>query len=78
MTTDGPVALTTTDGQPLPYADAIAELEAILARLEASSVDVDALADQVARATELIAYCRARLATVRTNVAAVLEAESHD
>ena len=49
------------DPQPLGYADALGELERILAELEASDVDVDQLADRVARATELIALCRDRI-----------------
>ncbi len=65
--------LTTPDGEPLPYADAVTELENILRSLESSNVDVDNLATQVERATALIGYCRARLATVEGNVAAVLD-----
>ncbi len=64
-------------GNPLPYADAVAELEAILASLEASSVDIDALATQVARATQLIDHCRRRLVTVRSQVDRVLADSSH-
>ncbi len=64
--------LTDAGGNPLPYADAVAELEAILASLEASSVDIDALATQVARATRLIDHCRHRLVAVRSQVDRVL------
>lgn len=71
---DGPddALLTNDAGVPLPYAEAIAELEAILVSLEASSVDIDSLATQVARATQLIGHCRRRLVTVRSNVDRVL------
>ncbi len=76
MTTDDhdhdQTLLTTPDGEPLPYAAAVAELEEILRSLESASVDVDSLATQVERATALIGHCRARLATVEGNVAAVL------
>jgi exodeoxyribonuclease VII small subunit len=62
----------------LPYADALAELEAILASLETAGVDVDTLATQVARATYLIGYCRERLETVRVHIADVLDADLPD
>jgi exodeoxyribonuclease VII small subunit len=61
----------TTD-QPPAYADAIAELEAIVATLEDSDVDVDVLAGRVARAAELITLCRDRIAKTRIEVERVV------
>jgi exodeoxyribonuclease VII small subunit len=52
----------------LAYTDALAELEAILERLEHDEPDVDRVADDVARAAALIAHCRARIATARLTV----------
>jgi exodeoxyribonuclease VII small subunit len=43
------------------YADALRELDEILRALESSDVDVDRLAEQVSRASELIALCRNRI-----------------
>lgn len=43
------------------YAAALEELEAILGELEESDVDVDVLAERVARASELIRVCRDRI-----------------
>ena len=60
------------DSQPLGYADALGELERILAELEASDVDVDQLADRVARATELIALCRDRIGAARLRIDQVI------
>ena len=60
------------DPQPLGYADALGELERILAELEASDVDVDQLADRVARATELIALCRDRIGDARLRIDQVI------
>ena len=60
------------DPQPLGYADALGELERILAELEASDVDVDQLADRVARATELIALCRDRIGAARLRIDEVI------
>jgi exodeoxyribonuclease VII small subunit len=54
--------------QDLPYAAAVEELEAILAGLEGDELDVDRLAEQVARAAELIRECRDRIAATRFEV----------
>jgi exodeoxyribonuclease VII small subunit len=68
MTDDAP----SQDDAPLGYASALAELERILAELEASDVDVDQLADRVARATALIAVCRERIGAARTRIDEVI------
>ncbi len=52
----------------LGYADAVAELARILAVLDDDSIDVDILADQVARAAELITLCRDRINAARLKV----------
>ena len=54
------------------YAAALAELDAILRELEGSDVDVDRLADRVARAADLIALCRARIDHARLRIDAVV------
>lgn len=54
------------------YAEALAELEAILAKLEADDLDVDALAERVARAAELIKLCRDRIGATRLEVERVV------
>ena len=54
--------------QPISYADAMAELEAIVAGLDDAGVDVDVLAARVARAAELITLCRERIASTRLEV----------
>jgi exodeoxyribonuclease VII small subunit len=50
------------------YAAAVAELETILAELEGDALDVDRLAERVARAAELIRLCRERIAGTRVEV----------
>jgi exodeoxyribonuclease VII small subunit len=50
------------------YADALAELESILSELESDTVDVDRLAVQVRRASELIGLCRGRIRDARVEV----------
>ncbi len=63
------------DGSPsdLSYARALDELDQILDELESSAVDVDTLADRVARGAELVRFCRERLHTVRADVEDVVE-----
>jgi exodeoxyribonuclease VII small subunit len=62
----------TTDADPPGYASALAELDAILRELESSDVDVDRLADRVARAAELIGLCRDRIAAARIRIDEVI------
>ena len=50
------------------YADALTELDSILRELESSDVDVDRLAERVARAAELINLCRDRISKARIRI----------
>lgn len=59
--------------QELPYAEAMAEIEKILARFRNDEMDVDSLAAEVRRATELIASCRERLRKAEEEVNNILE-----
>lgn len=52
----------------IAYGDALQELEQIVASLEQADVDVDALAERVARAARLIALCRDRIDRTRIEV----------
>ncbi len=70
--------MTETSEQPkddldLSYTDALEELDDILAQLESTTVDVDVLAERVARGAVLVRYCRQRLRVVRTDVEAVVD-----
>lgn len=57
----------------LTYAEAMAEIEKILGRLHSEEMNVDGLAAEVKRATELIASCKARLRKAEADVNKVLE-----
>jgi exodeoxyribonuclease VII small subunit len=57
---------------PIGYAEALAELEAILDELEADTVDVDQLAARVRRARELVDLCKDRITTARMAVTEVV------
>ena len=48
----------------LTYNQALTELEAILKSFDSGEADIDTLSAQVARATELITFCRERLQKV--------------
>jgi exodeoxyribonuclease VII small subunit len=52
----------------LGYADALAELEAILDDLEDDNIDIDVLAGKVERASTLIRLCRDRITSARAQV----------
>jgi exodeoxyribonuclease VII small subunit len=62
----------TADSTEPGYAEALAELERILAELDRDSVDVDVLAARVERASVLIRQCRDRIAAARLQVDHVL------
>ena len=50
------------------YKEALQEIEAILRSLREEQNSVDTLAERVARATELIAHCRAKLRKAEEDV----------
>ena len=54
------------------YPAAMAELEQILAELEREQVDVDRLAERVARASTLIRFCRQRIANAQLQIEQVV------
>ena len=57
----------------LTYAEAMAKIEKTLGRLRSEEMDVDSLAAEVKRATELIASCKAKLRKAEADVNKVLE-----
>jgi exodeoxyribonuclease VII small subunit len=61
-----------TGADPIGYADAVTELEEILAELESDDVDVDRLAAQVGRAADLIELCRGRLSAAQTEITRIV------
>jgi len=68
-----PVPFSVVAKKELTYTEAMAEIEKILARLRSEEMDVDGLAAEVKRATELIASCKARLRKAEEKVNKVLE-----
>ncbi len=64
----------TPPSNDIGYADAIDELDAILAELDADEADVDQLAAKVARASALIQICRERITRAGTHVNEIVSA----
>ena len=54
------------------YAEALAELESILAEIEDDAVDVDVLAARVKRGAELLRICRSRITAAKVKRGAEL------
>ena len=64
--------MTTKDSSEIGYAEASKELEKILSDLERTDVDVDVLASQVERASELIRLCRDRIGNAKMQIDTVV------
>ena len=54
------------------YAEALGELEGIVAEIESEAIDVDVLAERVKRATYLISLCKGKLRETEAEVTKVL------
>lgn len=63
----------TTSKAPAGYAEAMAEIESILAELDSPNVDVDVLGAKVTRASELITWCSERVASAEFTVKQLVE-----
>jgi exodeoxyribonuclease VII small subunit len=57
---------------PIGYAEALSELETILAEIEDDAVDVDVLAARVKRAAELLRICRDRITSAQVEVTQIV------
>lgn len=60
----------------LSYDEAVAEIERILERFRSERMSVDDLAQEVGRATALIAQCKERLVKAEEDVARVMEKDN--
>ena len=64
-----------SDAKPddIGYADAVAELDEILAELDDDGIDIDVLSELVERAAHLITVCRGRISSAQERVAGIVE-----
>ena len=60
--------MATKKDEEIGYAEALKELETILAELERTDVDVDVLASRVERSSELIRLCRDRIGNAKLQI----------
>lgn len=59
--------------QPFNYEEAMAELEAILARMQDGRIGLEQMQDETARAVELIRLCRGRLREIGSSLDQLLD-----
>ena len=64
--------LETMTKEKISYSDAVAEIEAILEKIEEGSLDVDALTEKVSRVTDLLKICRDRLHKTEAQIDKIL------
>ena len=55
------------------YADAVAELDDILAQLDDDGIDIEVLSEPAERAAHLITVCRGRISAAQQRVAGIVE-----
>ncbi len=55
------------------FSEAIQELEAILQRIDSEAIDIDGLAKELERATELLELCRGKIRKAETEVTQIVE-----
>lgn len=60
--------------EEMTYAKAMAELEAIVAKMQSDQCDIDSLAGYTSRALELLKFCKDKLFTTDQEVKKCLEA----
>lgn len=57
----------------LTYSAALDELRKILVRIEGQDVDIDQIAEDVKRSSELIKFCKEKLRKTETEVESILK-----
>jgi exodeoxyribonuclease VII small subunit len=62
-----------TTATNIGYADAMVELDEILAELDDDGIDIDVLSERVERAAELIAVCRSRITAAQERVSGIVD-----
>lgn len=62
----------------ISYSEAIAQVESIIAKLNTDNFDVDTLASEVKKATELIALCKQKLSKAEQDVETVINAQAEE
>ena len=63
----------TADAETMTFTDAIEELEEILGRVEGDDIDIDRLATELRRATELLELCRGKIRRAEVEVGQIVK-----
>ncbi len=63
----------TEKGKEPGFAESIAELEAILRRIEGEETDIDTLAEELGRAAQLLELCRAKIRKAEVEVTQIVQ-----
>ncbi len=61
------------DQQTPSFGVAMKELESILERIDGDGIDIDQLADELRRATELLELCRGKIRTAEVEVNQIVQ-----
>ena len=59
--------------EEIGFSDAMGELEEILGRIESEEVDIDRLAQELARAADLLELCRGRIHKAEVEVSQIVQ-----
>jgi exodeoxyribonuclease VII small subunit len=62
-----------TPNDPPSFSEAIQELETILQRVDSDATDIDRLADELQRATELLELCRGKIKKAEVEVHQIVQ-----
>ncbi len=63
----------TEDFEQLAFGDAVEQLEEILRGIEGDEIDVDRLAEELRRATQLLEVCRGRIRKAEVEVRQIVD-----
>lgn len=70
---DGTSGDSTKDAEePIGFSEAMGQLEEILGRIEAETIDIDDLAKELRRATELLDVCRGKIRRAEAEVEQIM------
>ncbi len=61
--------------QPINYENAVAELEAIVRKMESGQLDIDSLTDELKKAKLLLKACKDKLTKTDEEIKKILEEE---
>lgn len=64
--------------EELKFGEAMDELEAILRRIEEEEIDIDSLAEELKRATELLELCRGKIKKAEVEVTQIVQSLEGD